>query len=486
LESNTASFAKTKNERAVFGDVPCDLSQVDGPIHLVGIGGIGMSALARLLLASNRSVSGSDKQASEITRELANLGATIHIGHQESNLAKAKALVVSTAITADNPELALALKNGLPVFHRSRVLAALAKGQKMIAVSGTHGKTTTTGMIAQVLIDCGLDPSVVIGGIFSHIKANAVAGKGEYFVAESDESDGTHASLDSEIAVLTNVEADHLENYPGGMEQIYKAMADFGNRARLATVICDDDSGCQAVLPHLKGKVISYGLQKSKSTASFKYESLKGFAMRVYKSDKVLGELELSVPGEHNKLNALAAIVVACELGLNFSDVCASLHEFKGVDRRFQFIGEAKGIMIIDDYAHHPTEIVATLKAARSFINERQRLGEPARRLVVAFQPHQPGRLRDFWDEFRQAFLDSDLLLVSDVYVARGGQIEGINSKRFAQEVQHSNCHYLSGPTADLAPAILKHLKGNDLVITVGAGDITTVGPNLIHLLKQA
>jgi UDP-N-acetylmuramate--alanine ligase len=176
---------------------------------------------------------------------------------------------------------------------------------------------------------------------------------------------------------------------------------------------------------------------------------------------------------------------VASELGLNFKDVCASLHEFKGVDRRFQFIGEEKGVLIIDDYAHHPTEIVATLKAAKNFIEQRQLAGEPARRLVVAFQPHQPGRLRDFWSEFCQAFKDADLLLVSDVYVARGGQIEGINSQRFIQEVEHSNQHYLAGSTADLVPAIKKHLKENDLLITVGAGDITTVGPKLISLLKQ-
>jgi UDP-N-acetylmuramate--alanine ligase len=355
----------------------------------------------------------------------------------------------------------------------------------MIAVSGTHGKTTTTGMIAQVLIDCGLDPSVVIGGVFARIKANSVAGRGEYFVAESDESDGTHTSLLSEIAVITNVEADHLENYPGGLEQIYKAMAEFGNHARNATIICDDDKGCQAVLPLLKGKVVSYGRAGGKNTASYKYESLNGFGMRVYKSDKVLGELRLSIPGEHNKLNALAVIAVACELGLKFEDVCASLSQFGGVDRRFQMIGEEKGILVVDDYAHHPTEIAATLKAARNFIEERHLKGEPKRRLVVAFQPHQPGRLRDFWNEFRGAFVDADLLLISDVYVARGGQIEGINSKRFADEVEHSNRHYLSGPTSELAPAILKHLKENDLVITVGAGDITTIGPNLIHLLKQ-
>ena len=485
MEPNTASFAKTQNERAVFGDVPCDLGKVEGPIHLVGIGGIGMSALARLLLARKRAVSGSDKQESEITRELASLGATIHIGHQAANVDDAAAIVVSTAITADNPELDLALKKGLPVWHRSRVLAALAEGRKTIAVSGTHGKTTTTGMIAQVLIDCGLDPSVVIGGVFARIKSNALAGNGEYFVAESDESDGTHTNLLSEIAVLTNVEADHLENYPGGLEQIYKAMAAFGNHARLATIICDDDKGCQAVLPLLKGKVVSYGRAGGKSTASYKFESLNGFGMRVYKSDKVLGELSLSIPGEHNKLNALAAIVVACELGLDFNKVCASLSQFKGVDRRFQLIGEEKGILIVDDYAHHPTEIAATLKAARNFIEERHLNGEPKRRLVVAFQPHQPGRLRDFWNEFRKAFVDADLLLVSDVYVARGGQIEGINSKRFTYEVEHTNRHYLAGPTSELDQAILRHLKENDLVITVGAGDITNIGPKLINLLKQ-
>lgn len=485
MEPNTASFAKTQNERAVFGDVPCDLNAVEGTIHLVGIGGIGMSALARLLLADKRKVSGSDKQSSEITGELAQLGANIHIGHKAENVASAAAIVVSTAITAENPELDLALKKQLPVWHRSRVLAALSRGRKLVAVSGTHGKTTTTGMIAQVLLDCALDPSVVIGGIFSRIGSNAWAGKGEYFVAEADESDRTHATLESEIAVLTNVEADHLENYPQGMDQIYKTMAAFGNLARRATVICDDDSGCQAVLPHLKGRVVSYGRLRNKGAASYQYESLDGFSMRVYKSDKVLGELELAVPGEHNKLNALATIAVGCELGLKFKDIAASLAEFRGVDRRFQFIGEEKGILVIDDYAHHPTEIVATLKAAKNFIKQMQLKGEPARRLVIAFQPHQPGRLRDFWEDFLEAFEEADLLLVSDIYVARGGQIEGISSQRFISEVEHSNCHYLPGPTKELAPKILNHLKENDLIITVGAGDVTTIGPQLVSLLKQ-
>ena len=404
MESNTASSVKGQNERAVFGDVPCDPSQTQGTIHLVGIGGIGMSGIARLLLAQGRTISGSDRQASEITQSLAHLGATIFLGHAESNVYPASAVVVSSAITPDNPELKWALNHNLPIWHRSRVLAALAKGQKLIAVSGTHGKTTTTGMVAQMLIDCGLNPGVVIGGVFGKIGSNSQAGAGEYFVAESDESDGTHASLQSHVAVVTNVEADHLENYPGGLKQIYQTMADFANQAELATVLCYDDAGCQAILPLLKNKVISYGQKKAHSTASYQYENLPGFSVGAYKNQTKLGEFEICVPGEHNKLNAMAAIAVGMELGLAFEDIAKSLAQFTGVDRRFQIIGTAQDILVIDDYAHHPTEVVATLEAAKEYIEKHKGKSNGPERLVAVFQPHQPGRLRDFWQEFCQAF----------------------------------------------------------------------------------
>lgn len=486
MEPNTASVVPVPNAKAVFGDVHCDLAKVTDPIHLIGIGGIGMSALARLLLAQGRAVSGSDKQASEITAELTSLGATIHIGHRSSNVLGAGGVVVSTAIVADNPELVWALDNDLPVWHRSRVLAALASQKLAIAVSGTHGKTTTTAMIAQVLIDCGADPSVVVGGIFPKIGSNACAGKGKYFVAEADESDGTHSWLNSQIAVVTSVEPDHLENYPGGINEIYQSMASFANHAKQAIVICADDHGCQEILPLLKGKVISYGRKAEGKKAVLQFESLEGFGLRVYKEGALAGEMQLCVPGEHNKLNAMAAVAVGIELGFDFKSICASLSRFTGVDRRFQLIGEEKGILVVDDYAHHPTEVAATLSGAKKFIEKTKQAGQQARRLVAVFQPHQPGRLRDFWTEFCNAFVDADLVLVTDIYVARGGQIEGINSPNFAAEIKHPDCHYLAGPTKDLAEAVKKYLRKNDLVLTIGAGDITTVGPQLVKLLKQA
>jgi UDP-N-acetylmuramate--alanine ligase len=485
LESNTASVVKGQNERAVFGDVPCDPSQTQGTIHLVGIGGIGMSAIARLLLAQGKTVSGSDRQASEITQSLANMGATIYLGHAESNVYSAAALVVSSAITPDNPELTWALNHNLPIWHRSRVLAALSKGQKLIAISGTHGKTTTTGMIAQMLIDCGLNPAVVIGGVFSKIGSNSQAGGGEYFVAESDESDGTHASLQSHIAVVTNVEADHLENYPGGIKQIQQTMADFANHAAFATVLCQDDAGCQALMPLLKNQILTYGRKSMQSTAKYQFESLPGFGIAAYQNNRNLGEFEISVPGEHNKLNAMASVAVGMELGLNFEDIARSLKQFHGVDRRFQIIGSEKNILVIDDYAHHPTEVVATLEAAKEFIEKHKGDNGGPKRLVAVFQPHQPGRLRDFWQEFCHAFTLADLVLIGDVYVARGSQIEGINSKKLVEAIKHPNCHYLGGTTKNLAATIKEYLKANDLVITIGAGDITTVGPQLISLLKQ-
>jgi UDP-N-acetylmuramate--alanine ligase len=486
LESKTAASVKGQNERAVFGDVPCDPSQTQGTIHLVGIGGIGMSGIARLLLAEGKTVSGSDRQASEITQALANLGATIFLGHAESNVYPAAAVVVSSAITPDNPELTWALSHNLPIWHRSRVLAALAKGQKLIAISGTHGKTTTTGMVAQMLIDCNLKPAVVIGGVFNKIGSNSQVGAGEYFVAESDESDGTHSSLTSHIAVVTNVEADHLENYPGGLKQIYQTMADFANNAELATVLCHDDAGCQAILPLLKNRIVSYGLKKQESTATYQFESLPGFSIGAYKNQNKLGEFEICVPGEHNKLNAMAAVAVGMELGLDFKDIAQSLAQFNGVDRRFQIIGSARDILVIDDYAHHPTEVVATLEAAREYIEKHKGTDNGPERLVAVFQPHQPGRLRDFWQEFCRAFTYADLVLIGDVYVARGSQIEGINSKKLVEAIDHPNCHYLGGATKNLAATIMEYIKRKDLVITIGAGDITTVGPQLVQLLKQS
>lgn len=475
-----------------------DLKQVTGPVHLAGIGGIGMSALARLLLQKGHKVSGSDKSASPITEELKEMGAQIFVGHQAENLVDAGALIISTAIVDGNPELEEARRKGIPVWHRSELLSYLAADDKLIAITGTHGKTTTTAMVGQALLECGLDPSIVVGGIFHTIGSNSRLGKGGYFVAESDESDGTHVRSNPNISVITNIEADHLENYPGGIDEILASMSKFLSLTQSFSVICSDDAGCVELLKrtssaNLKARIVTYGTagQPGDKQPEYSMVSLPGFAMDVYHSGELLGRLSLRVPGEHNKMNALAAVAVAMELGKPFAEVAKGLSTFPGVDRRFQMIGEVGGVTVVDDYAHHPTEVTATLKAAQEFLRvraENSGLNGNAEkgRVVCLFQPHQPARLRDLWKEFTESFEQADVVLLADVYIARGGKIEGIDSAHFIQEVRHDNKHYLPGPTAQLPGKVMSYLKKGDLLLTVGAGDVTGVGPEMVTLLSQS
>lgn len=461
------------------------LDKISGALHFIGIGGIGMSALAVLALARGMKVSGSDKSSSQITDELKALGAEIFVGHKAANIGKAEAIVVSTAINKENPELARARELGLSVYHRSEVLAYLASSKKLIAVSGTHGKTTTTGMIAQSLIDNDLDPSVVVGGIFDYLKSNAHAGSGELFVAEADESDRSHESLESEIAIVTNIEPDHMENYPGGFKQILESMASFANKARRFVLICTDDPGCRELRPLLSGKIVSYGTIEHSPEADYCFAPKTDSQIEIYKKGQLLGSLVLKIPGRHNKMNALAAIAIALELGIEFASAAASLSKFGGVARRFDIIGESRQICVVDDYAHHPTEVKATLEAAWQFKKTR-RINAARQRIVAVFQPHQPGRLQNLWDEFANAFAQADLLVLSDIYVARGAQIEGISSERFAACVKHTDVHYLSGPVLELPEKLLPLLLAGDIVLTIGAGDITNLGKALLEAISKS
>lgn len=486
MEIDTSRPMRAMPESASMqNEARSDLRDIRGPLHFIGVGGIGMSALARLLLAQGSRVSGSDKAESAITDELRSLGAEVFIGHAAENVAKAEAIVVSTAISKENPEIAKAHERNLPIFHRSEVLSYLTAKKRLIAVSGTHGKTTTTGMIAQLLLDCKCDPSVVVGGIFAYMKSNAHAGKGEFFVAEADESDRTHATLASEIAVVTNIEPDHMENYPGGMEQILATMASFANKSRHGVVLCQDDEGCRKLAPLLRGNLITYGTKSLSPDATYTLELIPNEEFKVYKNGNLLGSISMQVPGVHNKMNALASIAVCMELGLNFDDLANAISHFGGVARRFEHIGEAHGVLVVDDYGHHPTEVRATLEAAQQFKKKRSPGKDQQARIVAVFQPHQPGRLRDLWNEFCHAFTDADLLILTDVYVARGAAIEGINSERFSHEVKHSNLVYLGGPVSGLAAAIKPHLREGDIVLTIGAGDITNLGKPLLALISN-
>lgn len=468
------------------GNQVVELDSISGNIHFIGIGGIGMSALARLLLSRGKKVSGSDKEGNPITDELRSLGATIHIGHDAKNVEGASVIVVSTAITDANPEIKTARTRALPIVHRSDVLRALTSTKKVLAVSGTHGKTTTTGMLAQVFMDSGLEPEIVVGGIFSRIGSNSYAGKGEHFIAEADESDRTHARMKSYIAVVTNIEPDHLENYPGGMSEICDNMVSFANHASHAVVLCSDDAGCRGVAGRLTPTVVTYGTKSISPDAHFTYESIPA-GLRVYHRGQLLGDVQMSVPGEHNKVNALASIAAAMECGVTFENAASALASFGGVARRFQIIGEKNGITVVDDYGHHPTEVRATLQAAKQYLKDHSAKvnGAPTatQRVVAVFQPHQPGRLRDLWNEFCDAFGDADLVLMADVYVARGNSIEGINSDRFASSLKSKNAKYVPGTVTELPKQIVPLLQPGDLVLTIGAGDITKLGPELLKLL---
>lgn len=468
-----------------------NIEDIAAPIHFVGIGGIGMSALARLLLARGKQVSGSDKKGSEITEELQQLGADVHIGHSVGNFANVGCVVVSTAITADNPELVKARELNIPVIHRSEMLSELTKGKKLIGVSGTHGKTTTTGMIAQTLIDGGLDPSVVVGGVFPKIKSNARHGDSDIFVAEIDESDGTQTKVESYISIITNLETDHLENYPGGIDDIIKAMKKFVLKTTKMLVVCGDDAHCLALKADLATSsqlpVVTYGKRDPKKPFDYSFEDVGAFGMKVYRGDTLLGEMKLSVPGAHNKYNALATLAVGLDLGMDFKTVADSIKTFTGVNRRFQILGEENNIMVVDDYAHHPTEVDATCKGAQDYIAEHRAGTNGSRgRLVILFQPHQPGRLKNHWEEFLKSFADADVVFISDIYIARGKEIEGVTSKRFVESMQHANAHYMPGSVSELASKVVPYLQPNDLIMTVGAGDITSVGPQILDLLKQS
>lgn len=456
-----------------------------------------MSALARLALARGKAVSGSDKADSPLLDELREKGATIFLGHSAENVRDAALMVVSTAITPDNAEAVEAAQRQIPIIHRSAMLAHLTQGKKLIGISGTHGKTTTTGMVAQILIDGQLDPSVVVGGVFQKINANSRHGESDYFVAEIDESDGTQVGVDSFISVVTNIEGDHLENYPGGLPEIELAMKKFVLNTTGATVICADDAGCRRLLDAVNESknnfsVITYG-QGTENSADYTFESTGPFSIVMKKGSTVLGSVELAVPGEHNKYNALATTIIGLELGIDFDTIAKSLATFTGVNRRFQVLGEARGVIVIDDYAHHPTEVDLTLKGAKEYLQlkatqralaaSKNGAGEPGR-LVVLFQPHQPGRLQNHWDAFCNSFTDADLVLVTDIYVARGKDIEGVTSERFAREINHKNVHYLKGQIANLASDVIPFLQPNDILMTIGAGDITGVGPQIIELLS--
>jgi UDP-N-acetylmuramate--alanine ligase len=455
-------------------------------VHFVGIGGIGMSGIAELLVNLGYQVSGSDARRSETTDRLTALGVQVHIGHAARNVGAVDVVVYSSAIRPDNPEVVAARTRQIAVVPRAELLGELMRLRFGIAVAGAHGKTTTTSMIALVLERAGLDPTAVIGGRLSAFGSNARLGRGACMVAEADESDRSFLKLFPSIAVITNIDREHMEAYVS-FDDLLQAFVDFANKVPFygAVVACADDALLTAIRPRFTRRLITYGLTREEADVTAGDVQLHGFGSRsivrrrsASGETEPLGPLELQVPGRHSVQNALAAISVALELDVPFATIAAALSDFQGVERRFQRYGMVHGVTVIDDYGHHPTEIAAVLAAARA--------AQPAR-IVVAFQPHRYTRTRDLMREFGLALAGADEVVLTDIYAASEEPIPGITIDALAATVNGSRAvpvHVVR--SVDAVVGVLVNLvKPGDLVITLGAGSIGGVAPRLIAELER-
>jgi UDP-N-acetylmuramate--alanine ligase len=449
-------------------------------IHFVGIGGIGMSGIAEVLLAHGFEVSGSDQRESETVARLRGLGATVHIGHRAENTAKADVLVFSSAVKKDNPELRAARAQSIPVIPRAEMLAELMRLKDGIAIAGSHGKTTTTSLVATVLREAGLDPTVVIGGKLNALGTNAARGAGNLLVTEADESDGSFLHLTPTIAVITNIDAEHLDYY-GDHEQVKNAFVSFANRVPFygLVIACLDHPHVQDVLPRIDKRIATYGLA-TQAEYRAKDPEVQGLltSFEVVRRGSSLGQFVVRMPGLHNVLNALSTIAVCDELGVPLEQIKRSLASFTGVQRRFTIVGEHAGVTIVDDYGHHPAEVQVTLEAAQRAYG---------RRLLVAFQPHRYSRTKHCFDELTRAFNRADVLLLSDVYAAGEEPIAGADSATLAASVRaHGHRDVTHVPSVDdLASALHERARPGDVVITMGAGNITNVGRSLLAKLER-
>jgi UDP-N-acetylmuramate--alanine ligase len=451
-------------------------------IHLVGIGGSGMSGIAEVLLTLGYKVSGSDLALSETTRRLEELGGRIAIGHHESNIGEAQVVVISSAVSSANPEVVAARAKQIPVIPRAEMLAELMRLKYGVAIAGAHGKTTTTSMVANVLAQGGLDPTMVIGGKVNALGSHARLGRGDLLVAEADESDGSFLRLSPTIVAVTNIDREHLEHY-GTMERLNESFLEFINKVPFygLAVLCGDDDRVRALLPRVVKRYHTYGLQDHDgASVDFRATEISlrqwGSEFRAHFRGKNLGPFRLAIPGVHNVSNALIAIAIGLELDVPVDLIRKGLAAFSGVERRFHLRGEKAGIMVVDDYGHHPTEIRATLAAAKQGWD---------RRLVVLFQPHRYSRTRDLADEFAHAFDQADVLFMTDIYAAGEQPIPGISGQALVNAVRasgHSAVTYVERKET-LPDQVLPALKPGDLVLTLGAGDIWKAGLSVLDRL---
>jgi UDP-N-acetylmuramate--alanine ligase len=452
----------------------------DMHIHLVGIGGFGLSAIARVLLGKGYRVSGSDQEANQLTAELATAGAVIHIGHKGGQVKGADIVLISSAIPDKNPEVAAARAARIPVLKRADFLGMLMTGTHGVAIAGTHGKTTTTGLIAQILVAAELDPTVIVGGILPALGSNGRAGQGQHFVIEADEYDHMFLGLRPQTAVITNVEHDHPDLFPTA-EDYRQAFRDFiallppGGRL----VVCADDAGASALAQETTGpgvSVVTYGLGKADWQAvDLRVNQSGGTDFLAQKGAEIVGLARLRIPGEHNVRNALAAIAVTTTLGVDFSVIRQVLAEF-GVGRRFQVVGEVGDVTVVDDYAHHPTEIQATLAAAR------QRF--PGRRIWAVWQPHTFSRTRLLLPEFATSFVNADRVVLLDIYGSRETNNLGIDAQAVLKAIEHPAAHHAGG-MEDATLYIMDRVRPSDVVLTLTAGDGNLVGQWLLERLEK-
>jgi UDP-N-acetylmuramate--alanine ligase len=447
-------------------------------IHFVGIGGIGMSGIAEVLLNLGYHISGSDVKETEVTRRLQALGCEIFYGHRKENVREADVVVISSAIRQGNPEVEVAEQRLIPVIPRAEMLAELMRMKIGIAIAGTHGKTTTTSLIATVLAAGGLDPTVVIGGRLNSIGSNARLGQGDFLVAEADESDGSFLKLMPTIAVVTNIDPEHLDYYHG-IEEIKETFLSFLNKIPFygLAVLCLDHPNIQSLIPRLKKRFTTYGLttQADFQAKEIVFEGLSATFDALH-HQKEIGRMKLQMPGLHNVYNALATLATAFELDIPFEVVQETLQDFSGIQRRFQIKGDKQGILIVDDYGHHPVEIMATLRAARTGWG---------RRIVAVFQPHRYTRTQALFQDFMTAFNDANVLILTDIYPAGEDRIEGVEAKALYEGIRdygHKDVTYIADKK-EIVNHLLRIITPGDVVITMGAGDIWQVSEELVKQL---
>ncbi|RAL26662.1 UDP-N-acetylmuramate--L-alanine ligase [Thermoflavimicrobium daqui] len=450
-------------------------------VHFIGIGGYGMSAIARVLLDLGYHVSGSDVARNKLVEGLEKRGAVVSIGHDQAHIDGAGVVVYSSSIASDNIELVAAREKGIETLHRSQMLARLLNNKKGIAVAGAHGKTTTSSMIAQTLEICQVDPTYIIGGEIVSLKGNAKAGKSEWVVAEADESDGTFLEYFPYIAVVTNIEADHLENYDGDFNNLKQAYQQFLSQVRPEgiAILNVDDPYVRELVKQAQCKIVTYALDQSADyhATNIRFHD-RETTFTVVQGTEVLGDITLQVPGSHNVSNALAVVIACLEVGVSFADISKALYQFQSTKRRFQVIGEVDDILVVDDYAHHPTEIQATLKAAKAL----------NRRIIAIFQPQRYSRTHLLFQEFSQAFTEADVVIINTIYAPAGEEpIPGVSAEKLAELTKQNsnpNTRFID-LKEEIVDYLLTQVKPGDLALTMGAGDIWRVSHLLVSELEK-